>query len=51
VYAYDVHFTEKGWNQLIDIFDTEVEKRREEFEIQITSNIKSSLKKILSDIQ
>jgi hypothetical protein len=27
-----------------------VEKRREEFEFQITSNIKSSLKKILSDI-
>lgn len=51
VYAYDVHFTDKGWNQLIDIFDTEVEKRREEFEIQITSNIKSSLKKILSDIK
>ena len=50
VYAYDVHFTEKSWNQLIDIFDTEVEKRREEFEFQITSNIKSSLKKILSDI-
>lgn len=50
VYAYDVHFTENSWNQLIDVFDTEVEKRREDFEIQITSNIKSSLKKILSDI-
>jgi hypothetical protein len=34
------------WNQIISLFDNEVEKRREEFEFQITSNIKSSLQKI-----
>jgi hypothetical protein len=46
VYAYDVHINDKSWNQIISLFDNEVEKRREEFEFQITSNIKSSLQKI-----
>ena len=45
VYAYDVHMNDKSWNQIISLFDNEVEKRREEFEFQITSNIKSSLTK------
>jgi hypothetical protein len=43
--------TDKSWTRLIDVFDTEVEKRREEYEKQITSNIQSSLKKILTDIK
>jgi len=47
VYAYDVHLQDRSWNQVISLFDTEVEKRREDFELQITSNIKSSLHKIL----
>jgi hypothetical protein len=49
VYAYDVHMNDKSWNQIISLFDNEVEKRREEFENQITSNIKSSLQKIVKD--
>lgn len=49
VYAYDVLLTDSSWNKLIDYFDVEVEKRREEFEKQITSNIKSSLYKILNE--
>lgn len=49
VYAYDVHINDKSWNQIISLFDNEVEKRREEFEFQITSNIKSSLQKIVRE--
>ena len=49
VYAYDVHMNDKSWNQIILLFDNEVEKRREEFENQITSNIKSSLQKIVKE--
>ena len=40
---------DKSWNQIISLFDNEVEKRREEFESQITSNIKSSLQKIIKE--
>jgi flagellar biosynthesis/type III secretory pathway protein FliH len=42
---------DKSWNQIISLFDNEVEKRREEFEQQITSNIKSSLQKIIKEKQ
>ncbi len=49
VYAYDVQMNDKSWNQIISLFDNEVEKRREEFEFQITSNIKSSLQKIIKE--
>lgn len=51
VYAYDVHLNDKSWNQIVSLFDNEVEKRREEFEKQITSNIKSSLQKIVKEIK
>lgn len=51
IYAYDIHMTDKTWTRLIDVFDTEVEKRREEYEKQITSNIQSSLKKIFTEIK
>jgi hypothetical protein len=49
VYAYDVHMNDKAWNQIIALFDNEVEKRREVFEQQITANIKSSLQKIIKE--
>ena len=48
VYAYDVLMNDRSWNQLIKLFDNEVEKRREDFEKQITKNIKTSLQKIIS---
>jgi len=51
VYAYDVHMNDKSWNQVISLFDNEVEKRREVFEQQITANIKSSLQKIIKERQ
>jgi len=49
VYAYDVLMNDRSWNQIVRLFDNEVEKRREEFEKQITSNIKSSLQKIIHE--
>jgi flagellar biosynthesis/type III secretory pathway protein FliH len=42
---------DKSWNQIISLFDNEVEKRREVFEQQITANIKSSLQKIIKEKQ
>ena len=38
VYAYDVLMNDRSWNQLIKLFDNEVQKRREDFEKQITKN-------------
>ena len=49
VYAYDVLMNDRSWNQLIELFDNEVEKRREDFEKQITKNIKTSLQKIIAE--
>lgn len=51
IYAYDVYVTDKSWTKLLDYYDTEVEKRREIFEKHITSNIQSSLKKILHEVK
>ena len=50
VYSYMVFLDEKPWNNIVHIFDTEVEKRRDEFETEITSNIKHSLQNILQNI-
>ena len=47
VYSYTVFLEKKSWENLISIFDNEVEKRRESFEKEITSNIKHSLQNIL----
>jgi hypothetical protein len=46
-----VFLDQKPWDNIILTFDTEVEKRREEFEKEITSNIKHSLQNILQNIQ
>ena len=50
VYSYTVFLEQKLWNSITLVFDTEVEKRREEFEKEITSNIKHSLQNILKNI-
>jgi hypothetical protein len=50
VYSYVVFLEEKSWEHIKLFFDTEVEKRREEFEKEITSNIKHSLQNILHTI-
>lgn len=50
VYSYTVFLGHKSWNNVTLVFDTEVENRREEFEKEITSNIKHSLQNILQNI-
>ena len=47
VYAYTVFLEQKPWDNVILSFDLEVEKRKEKFEKEITSNIKHSLQNIL----
>lgn len=51
VYSYMVFLEQKPWDNIIFTFDTEVEKRRKNFEKEITSNIKHSLQTILRNIQ
>jgi hypothetical protein len=50
IYSYTVVLSEKSKVKLIKYYDDAVEKRRQEFEEEITSNIKHSLKTILSEI-
>lgn len=50
VYSYTVFLEENEWRHIISIFDNEVEKRREDFEKEIISNIKHSLQNILQSI-
>lgn len=50
VYSYTVFLEENEWRNIISIFDNEVEKRREDFEKEIISNIKHSLQNILQSI-
>ena len=51
VYSYTVYLEVDSWRKIISLFDNEVEKRRIEFEKEITSNIKHSLQNILHKIQ
>lgn len=51
VYSYSVYVeSETLYSGLIDKFDSELERRREELETQITNNIQHSLKNILEKI-
>jgi hypothetical protein len=47
IYSYNVYLSEKSWDYLINYFNQEIERRREVFEKEITSNIKHSLQNIL----
>jgi len=51
VYSYSVVIDDPLMTQVIDLFNQEVERRRNEFEKEITSNIKHSLKTILYKIE
>ena len=51
VYSYTVFLEDKSWHSIVSLFDNEVEKRREEFENEITSNIKHSLQNIIKTLQ
>lgn len=50
VYSYTVYLEQDSWRKIISVFDNEVERRRIEFEKEITSNIKHSLQNILHKI-
>ena len=50
IYSYSVVLSEKTQNKLISFYDDEIEKRRIEFEKEITANTKHSLKNILVEI-
>ncbi len=50
VYSYTVFLEKNAWENLLNMFDGEVERRREIFEKEITSNIKHSLQNILKTI-
>lgn len=50
IYSYNVILGDKAWNKLLSFYDEEIESRRMEFEREITSNIKHSLKNILEEI-
>jgi len=50
VYSYTVFLEKSSWENIINMFDNEVERRREIFEKEITSNIKHSLQNILHSI-
>jgi len=49
-YSYVVYLDEKSLERLLDMYNTEVERRREEFEKEMTSNIKHSLQSIIHSI-
>ena len=50
VYSYTVFLEKSSWDSLVQVFDNEIERRREIFEKEITSNIKHSLQNILHSI-
>jgi hypothetical protein len=50
VYSYSIHLDDKSWEKVDREFDEELEKRSEEFEVEITVNIKKSLKNILNSM-
>lgn len=51
VYSYVVFLEDKSWYKITGVFDDEVEKRRESFEHEITSNIRHSLQNIYKNIR
>jgi hypothetical protein len=50
VYSYMVFLDQKPWDNIILTFDTEVEKRRENMEAEIRSNVKHSLSNIYKNL-
>jgi hypothetical protein len=50
VYNYTLSVDEKTWDSMIDDFNYELEERRIQFESEISTNIKYSLKTILKSI-
>jgi hypothetical protein len=51
IYSYSITLGDKSWGKLVDFYNQEIEKRRDQFESEIRSNIKHSLKNILHEIE
>ena len=47
VFNYNVKLSNRDWERLVFIFDTETEKRRTEMEKEVSFNIKNSLDHVL----
>lgn len=50
VFNYNVRLSQRDWQRLVYIFDTETEKRRSEMEHEVNSQIKNSLYTVLERI-
>ena len=50
VYNYNVKLTERDWERLSYIFDTETDKRRLDYESEVNSQITNSLHSILERV-
>ena len=51
VYSYSLVMEGKGMEIIMEMFNNELESRRQDFETEITSNIKHSLKTISNNIK
>lgn len=49
-YSYNIELSVKSYDRLTNIFDNEVEKRRQKMEDEIRSNVKHSLTNIYNNI-
>ena len=49
-YSYNINIWTKTYDQISNIFDIEVEKRREKMETEIRSNVKHSLSNIYKNL-
>jgi hypothetical protein len=47
VFNYNVKLLNRDWERLVYIYDTETEKRRNNMEKEVSSNIKNSLEHVL----
>ena len=50
VYSYSIPLDDKSWEKVDREFNEEQERRSEDFEVEITANIKKSLKNILNSM-
>ena len=51
VFNYNVKLSDRDWQRITFIFDTETEKRRSETEQDVSSQIKNSLQHVLEKLE
>ena len=49
-YSYNIQLDMHGYNRIVTVFDSEVERRRDKMEEEIRSNVKHSLEQIYKNI-